>query len=124
MPDAPLAPQQAMERLGHLAEEGERAVLEARTPEQLEELRVRYLGRKAELTQILRSIPSQPEEWRAQLGKRGNEARRVLEALLEDRSTALTAGQLEDRLTGEAIDVTLPGEPLDAGHLHLLTTTR
>jgi phenylalanyl-tRNA synthetase alpha chain len=124
MPDAPLDPQQAMERLGHLAEEGERAVLEARTPEQLEELRVRYLGRKAELTQILRSIPSQPEEWRAQLGKTGNEARRALEALLEERSSALAAGQLEHRLAGEAIDVTLPGEPLDAGHLHLLTTTR
>ena len=92
MPDAPLDPQQAMERLGHLAEEGERAVLEARTPEQLEELRVRYLGRKAELTQILRSIPSQPEEWRAQLGKRGNEARRALEALLEERSAALDRG--------------------------------
>jgi phenylalanyl-tRNA synthetase alpha chain len=124
MPDAPLDPQQAMERLGHLAEEGERAVLEARTPEQLEELRVRYLGRKAELTQILRSIPSQPEEWRAQLGKSGNEARRALEALIEERSSALAMGRLDHRLAGEAIDVTLPGEPLDAGHLHLLTTTR
>jgi phenylalanyl-tRNA synthetase alpha chain len=60
MPDAPLDPQQAMERLGHLAEEGERAVLEASTPAQLEELRVHYLGRKAELTQLLRSIPSLP----------------------------------------------------------------
>jgi len=124
MPDAPLDPQQAMERLGRLAEEGERAVLEAATPAELEELRVRYLGRKAELTQILRSIPALPEEWRAQLGKGGNEARRALEALLEERSAALEASALERRLRDEAVDVTLPGEPLDAGHLHLLTTTR
>ena len=85
---------------------------------------MRYLGRKAELTQILRSIPALPEEWRARLGKSGNEARRALEALLEERSVALAAGELEHRLRAEAIDVTLPGEPLDAGHLHLLTTTR
>ena len=92
---------------------------------QLEELRVRYLGRKAELTQILRSIPCLPEEWRAQLGKRGNEARRALEALLEERSTRARRGRSSRTgCASEAIDVTLPGEPLDAGHLHLLTTTR
>jgi phenylalanyl-tRNA synthetase alpha chain len=124
MPDAPLDPQQAMERLGHLAEEAERAVLEASTPAQLEELRVRYLGRKAELTQVLRSIPSLPEEHRAALGKLGNEARRALEALIDERSRNLSSGELERRLREEAIDVTLPGDPLDAGHLHLLTTTR
>jgi phenylalanyl-tRNA synthetase alpha chain len=124
MPDAPLDPQQAMERLGRLAEEGERAALEASSPAELEELRVRYLGRKAELTQILRSIPSLPQEARAQLGKAGNEARGALEALLEQRSRSLSAGELERRLREEAIDVTLPGEPLDPGHLHLLTTTR
>jgi phenylalanyl-tRNA synthetase alpha chain len=124
MPDAPLDPQQAMERLRRLAEEGERAALEASSPAELEELRVRYLGRKAELTQILRSIPSLPKEARAELGKAGNEARRALETLLEQRSRSLGAGELERRLREEAIDVTLPGEPLEPGHLHLLTTTR
>ena len=124
MPDEPLDPQQAMDRLGRLAEEGERAALEASTPAELEDLRVRYLGRKAEITQILRSIPSLPKEARAALGKAGNEARQALEALLEERTRALGSDQLERRLREEAIDVTLPGEPLDPGHLHLLTSTR
>jgi phenylalanyl-tRNA synthetase alpha chain len=124
MPDAPLDPQQAMERLGHLAEEGERAVLEAVSTAELEELRVRYLGRKAELTRILRSIPQLPEEHRAELGKRGNEARRALEDLIGERTRSLESGDLERRLREEAIDVTLPGDPLDPGHLHLLTSTR
>ena len=93
MPDAPLDPQQAMERLGHLAEEGERAVLEASTPEQLEELRVRYLGPqgRADADPALDPGPS-PRSGAPQLGKRGNEARRALEALLEERSAALDVG--------------------------------
>jgi phenylalanyl-tRNA synthetase alpha chain len=125
MPDeAPLDREQALQRLARLAEEGERAVLEARTPAALEDLRVRYLGRKAELPLILRSVASLPPEERAEVGKLGNEARRALDALIEERAQVLAAGELEQALHGEAVDVTLPGDPLDAGHLHLITSTR
>jgi phenylalanyl-tRNA synthetase alpha chain len=90
----------------------------------VEELRVRYLGRKAELTAILRSIPQLPPEQRAELGKTGNETRRALEALVDARAAALEAGELEQRLREDRIDVTLPGDPpLPPGHLHLLTST-
>ena len=61
--DDPLA------RLERIAEEAERAVLEASTAAELEDLRVRYLGRKAELTTILRSIPELPTEQRAPVGQ-------------------------------------------------------
>ena len=71
---------QALERLAASPRRPRRAIVEAATADEVEELRVRYLGRKAELTQILRSISELPPEQRAELGKRGNEARQALEA--------------------------------------------
>ena len=120
----PIEPGEALERLGRLADEAELAVLEADSPERIEELRIRYLGRKSELTQILRALSSLPPEERAEVGKQGNAARRALEALIEERAGLLESGALDRRLREERIDVTLPGDPLGAGHLHLLTTTR
>jgi phenylalanyl-tRNA synthetase alpha chain len=117
-------PEQALERLSRLAEEGELAVLSAVSPEEIEDLRVRYLGRRAELTQILRSLPSLPAELRAEVGKRGNEARNALEAMIAERAEELSARELDRRLREERLDVTLPGDPLTVGHLHLLTSTR
>ena len=63
--------------------EAAEAIGAASTTAELEELRVRYLGRKAELTQILRGISDLPAEERGPVGKAGNEARRALETLLE-----------------------------------------
>jgi phenylalanyl-tRNA synthetase alpha chain len=91
-------PGQALERLDRLAQEAEREVLQAISPNEIEELRVRYLGRKAELTQILRSLPSLPAEERAAIGKRGNEVRRALEELIAERGDALGSRALEERL--------------------------
>jgi phenylalanyl-tRNA synthetase alpha chain len=119
-----IEPGPALERLDRLAEEAERAVLEAASPAEIEELRVRYLGRRSELTQILRALPSFAPQERAEVGKRGNEARAALEALISGRAGDLDADELDRRLGQERIDVTLPGEPLAAGHLHLLTSTR
>jgi phenylalanyl-tRNA synthetase alpha chain len=113
-----------LERLEQISEEGERAVLEAGSAAELEELRVRYLGRKAELTSILRSIPELDAEQRAAVGKRGNAARRALEQLIEERSGGLESRELERALRDEAVDVTLPGDPVEVGHLHLITATR
>jgi phenylalanyl-tRNA synthetase alpha chain len=123
-PSPNIEPGNVLERLDALAEEGERAVLEATSPDQVEALRVRYLGRKAELTGILRSLPNLPTDERAEVGKRGNEVRRALEGLIAERADALGSRALEERLRTERIDVTLPGDPLEPGHLHLLTQTR
>jgi phenylalanyl-tRNA synthetase alpha chain len=125
MVDAPdIEPGQVLDRLDRLAAEAERAMFEASSPGEVEDLRVRYLGRKAELTQILRSLPNLPPEERAEVGKRGNEVRRTLEGLIAERADALGSRALEERLRAERIDVTLPGDPLEPGHLHLLTQTR
>ena len=59
------------------------------------------------------------------MGKGGNEVKRALEALLDERTAALEAGELDERLRTDSIDVTLPGDPpANAGHLHLITETR
>jgi phenylalanyl-tRNA synthetase alpha chain len=125
MADPPSETGNVVGRLEQLAEEAERAVLEASTPEQVEELRVRYLGRKAELTTVLRSIAGLEPEQRAAVGRRGNEARQALEALIEERARELDARRVEQGLREDRLDVTLPGEPaVPVGHLHLITQTR
>jgi len=112
-------------RLEEIRAEGEAAIAGAGTAAELEELRVRLLGRKAELTTMLRSIKDLPPEQRGPVGKGGNQVKTALEALLAERTAALEAAELDERLKGDAIDVTLPGDPpAAAGHLHLITQTR
>src|SRR4051794_39213323 len=92
---------------------------------ELEELRVKHLGRKAELPNILRGVAQLPPGERGAVGKRANEVRRALEALIEDRSAALEATELDARLARDRVDMTLPGDPPQpVGGLHLITSTR
>src|SRR5437763_7263799 len=108
-------------RLDQLRSEAEAAIAQAGSAQELEELRVRYLGRKSELTGILRSIASLPPEERGPTGKAANEARQTLEQVLDLRTQALEADELEKRLQTDRIDVTLPGDPpRPLGHFHLI----
>jgi phenylalanyl-tRNA synthetase alpha chain len=114
-----------IERIGQLQAEGEAAIAGAQTSEALEQARVRFLGRRAELPQLLRGVAQLPPQERGAVGKAANEARKALEALIEARGAELGAGELERRLAEDRIDVTLPGAPLPpAGSLHLLDQTR
>jgi phenylalanyl-tRNA synthetase alpha chain len=114
-----------MPDLQQLRAEAEAAIAAAASPSELEELRVRYLGRRSELTQALRSIGELPPDQRGAVGKEANEVRRALEALLRERGGELEASELDRRLAEDRIDVTLPGDPpLPAGHLHLVTQIR
>src|SRR3954451_22195697 len=114
-----------IDRIEQLRKEAAEAIAAASTTDALEELRVRYLGRKAELTQILRGIAELPEDQRGSVGKAGNEARQALESLLESRSAELDASELGTRLAEDAIDVTLPGSPpVPAGALNPLIRTQ
>jgi phenylalanyl-tRNA synthetase alpha chain len=113
------------ERIDQIRAEATDAIGSASSTAELEELRVRYLGRKAELTQILRGISELPADQRGPVGKAGNEARQALESLLESRSAELDASELGERLAEDAIDVTLPGSPpVPAGALNPLIRTQ
>ena len=114
-----------IERVAELREEAEAAIAAAGTSAELEELRVRYLGRKAELPNVLRAIAQLEPAERGPTGKAANQARQALEALIGARAEQLAGGELEERLRADVVDVTLPGTPPQpVGRLHLLTATR
>ncbi|HWB68899.1 MAG TPA: phenylalanine--tRNA ligase subunit alpha [Solirubrobacterales bacterium] len=113
-----------LERIEEIRGEAAAAIEEAGSGAALEELRVRYLGRKAELTGVLRGIADLPQDQRGPVGGAANRARKELEALLESRAESLDASELEARLAGDRIDVTLPGAPArPVGHPHLISRT-
>ena len=114
-----------LERIDELRDEAEAAIAAAADVDALERLRVRHLGRKAELTAVLRGIGELPQDQRGPVGAAANKAREALEELLGLRRLELEGAALEERLAGDAVDVTLPGSPpVATGHLHLLTQTR
>jgi len=88
----------------------------------LESWRVRYLGKKSQLTNVLRSLATLPLEERKAVGARANEVKADLGNSLEQKRQALEA-QLAATTRGEAIDITLPGYPFPTGRLHPITQT-
>ena len=98
-------------RIEQLQSEAQAAIAAAADAAELEALRVRYLGRKAALTGILRGIGQLPADQRGPVGTAGNQAREALERLLEGRRAELEAAELEQGLAAEGVDVTLPGTP-------------
>ena len=100
-----------VERIDSLRDEASAAIAAAGDSDELEQLRVHYLGRKSELTPILRGIAELEPAERGPVGSGANAARKALEAELEARDAELDATELERSLVAGAIDVTLPGAP-------------
>src|SRR5215207_9245702 len=114
-----------LERIDQIHDAAVAEIQSAGTSAALEELRVRHLGRKAELPNLLRGVAQLPPQERGAVGKRANEVRRALEALIEERGAALEAAELDARLASDRVDMTLPGSPPHpVGRLHLITATR
>lgn len=106
------------ERIEELKNAALAAVGVAETTASLEEVRIRYLGRSAELTQIKKSIGELSPDERKEVGRSSNLASREIEGALEARIAGLSAAERDARLRAEAVDVTLPGVPYPRGHLH------
>ena len=95
------------------------AALEAAAdPAALEELRVKLLGKKGELTAVLKMMGKLSPEERPVMGQLANAVRAEIEAKLEERKAAIHAAVLEAKLASESIDVTIPGETVTVGHQH------
>jgi phenylalanyl-tRNA synthetase alpha chain len=113
------------DRIEQLRTEGEAAIAAAPSTTALEEVRVRLLGRRAELPNLLRGVAQLPPEERGRVGRAANEARRALESAIEARRAALERAELDARLAADVVDVTLPATPAQpVGRLHLLNTVR
>jgi len=99
------------------------AIAGAGDPEALEQIRIRILGRKGELTEILRGVGALPPEIRREVGQQANALKARIEAALEARQQTLRAALLDELAVREAIDITLPGRPVPSGSLHPITAT-
>ena len=90
----------------------------AATPADLEELRVKWLGKKGELTAVLKMMGKLSAEERPVMGQLANSVRAEIEEKLEARKADIHSAVLEAKLAEEAIDVTIPGETVSLGHQH------
>lgn len=109
------------EELARLEKAAFEELKKAGSPEEVEETRVRFLGRKGILTGILRSLKDLPPEERPEVGRAANELKAKLEEAIEERKAALFKEQERELLVKERLDVTLPGRPPSFGSLHPLT---
>ena len=98
------------------------AVAETRTAADLEAVRVRYLGKKGELTAVLKQMGKLSPEERPVMGQLANDVRAALEAAIEARSDALAQEAMAARLKAETVDVTIPGKKVELGHKHPMYT--
>ena len=94
------------------------ALEEAATPADLEELRVKLLGKKGELTAVLKQMGKLSAEERPVMGQLANNVRAAIEEKLEQRKSAVHAAAMEAKLAAEAVDVTIPGDEILIGHQH------
>ena len=106
------------ELMQSLREASIKAINESDNPESIEALRVKYLGKKGELTAILRQMGKLTPEERPVMGQLANQLRAEIEEAIELRKTMLGKAILEKQLEAEAVDVTLPGKAQPVGHKH------
>ena len=106
------------EKLQELAETARQRIQESDAPERLNEVRIAYLGKKGELTQILKSMKDVAPEERPKVGQMVNEARFQIEELLEQSRRQIDEKMRQEQLKAEVIDVTLPARKAMIGHRH------
>ena len=112
-----------MESLEALKTAAIEAVQAASSPAELEQLRVDYLGKKGQLTSLLKNLGTLSPEDRPKAGALINEVKQELAGLLNARKDDLEQQALAEKLAAERVDVTLPGRRVDAGGLHPITRT-
>jgi phenylalanyl-tRNA synthetase alpha chain len=106
------------DKVEELKEQALGALQETSSMDELAEWRVKYLGRKGAVTGLLRGVGELPPEQRPAFGQAANQLKQLLAESLEDRRQKLSRPA-----AGEALDVTLPGRPVNLGRLHLTTRT-
>ena len=106
------------EQLAQIKQQAMEALQQAQTPARREELRVRFLGKKGEVTAVLKQMGKLSPEERPVMGQLANAVRAEIEEMLEKQKAAAHAAALEAKLASEALDVTIPGKSVVLGHAH------
>ena len=104
--------------LQDLREVAVKSILGAADPQALEALRIQYLGKKGDLTKLLKMMGKLDPSERPAMGQLANQVRAEVENALAQRKDELSALLLERKLASEAVDVTIPGKPTQIGHEH------
>ena len=110
------------EQLKEIRNAAESALAAVNTMQEIDELRVKYLGKKGELTALLKQMGSLSAEERPVMGQLVNEAKAALEALIGEKTAELKARATEEKLKAETLDITMPGKASKSGKLHPLNT--
>lgn len=108
------------ERLEGLRGEALQELQQVATPQQLNDLRVKYLGKKGALTEILRGMGGLSAEERPVIGQVANDVRAAIESVIDEKQNAFQQAETNNRLLEETLDVTLPGKQLPTGSVHPL----
>jgi len=108
------------DKLNQILEVAKGEISKSESLKDLEQLRIKYLGKKGELTSILKGMKDLSNEMRPVIGKVGNEVRSSIEGLLEEYKEVAKKQELQKQLEAEVVDVTLPAKRVEMGHLHPL----
>lgn len=100
------------------------AITQTKTLQELDQIRVYYLGKKGSLTEILKELGNLSGEIRPQIGKEVNLAKQEIQEKIRQKTELFRSLELKQQLQSEAIDVTLPGRGMNRGNLHPITATR
>ena len=110
------------EQLEAIRKQALESVAGTQTGAELEALRVKYLGKKGELTAVLKQMGKLSPEERPVMGQMANEVRAAVEKAIESQSAILAEKALEAKLEAETVDVTIPGKKVELGHKHPMYT--
>ena len=106
------------EKLQSIKEEALKAINAADMPEKLNDVRVKFLGKKGELTAVLKGMKNVAPEERPKVGQLVNETREAIESILEESKAKMERAIREEKMKQEVIDVTLPSRKNMVGHRH------
>ncbi|MBF2080131.1 MAG: phenylalanine--tRNA ligase subunit alpha [Synechococcales cyanobacterium T60_A2020_003] len=108
-------------QLTAMRDEAQQAIAATTDLDQLEHLRIQYLGKKGQLSQVLKGMGKLDPAERPRIGSLANEVKDAVQTDLEQKKVALTEAQIEAQLAAETLDVTMPGIYVPQGHTHPLT---
>lgn len=111
------------EKVAQLKEQAQSSIEGAASLQELEEIRVRLLGKKGELTEISKGMKTLSSEERPVIGQLVNETREFISSMLDEKNDQLKEKEKRARLEQEIIDITLPGEEIELGTSHPITET-
>ncbi|BAU12132.1 phenylalanyl-tRNA synthetase, alpha subunit [Leptolyngbya sp. NIES-3755] len=116
-------PNELESQLDAIRQEAKTAIAESTTLDQLEQLRVKYLGKKGPIPQVLGGMGKLDPAERPRIGARANEVKEAIQVDLDEKKSALQTAAIAARLEAETIDVTMPGVTRPQGRLHPLNST-